>query len=116
MDYKTKAFFTGLIGDILLQLIVKYRGNFAGLKKYFEHHGVIASFFIASGMLYLFAFLYEYFNLPLNNYSLFLYGGLLDIIFRQFGLMKSLDSYYSSMSPLNSFIWGSIPMIIPNLF
>ncbi len=49
MNYNQKAFIIGMIGDFLLQLIVKYhpKGDFAGLKSYFKIHGRFESLLIA---------------------------------------------------------------------
>ena len=48
MNYNQKAFIIGMIGDFLLQQIVKYhpKGDFAGLKSYFKIHGSFESLLI----------------------------------------------------------------------
>lgn len=114
--FSIKSFFIGVAGDIALQTIVKQRGNFAGLKDYFEQHGQIESYMIAGGLMFLVAFLYEMTNLPLKNSYLFIYGGIWDILFRYLRLMPSLDGYYEALNPIQSFIWGGLPLILPNLF
>ena len=115
MNTLTLYFFTGFFGDMALQLINKFRGNIAGLDKYFKLHGSIESLFIAGGMLWLFAFIYDKSKLPFTYQYLFMYGGLLDILFRQLMIFPSLDTYYAALTPEISFIWGGIPMIAPLL-
>jgi hypothetical protein len=44
-----------------------------------------------------------------------LYGGLFDVAFRQFRLMPSLDDYYKALHPVESFVWGGIPLVIANM-
>lgn len=114
--FRDKCFGVGFMGDFLLQLIVDYRGDLAGLKKYFEQHGKLESMFIAGGMMYCFGYIFELSEFEKNYQNLFFYGGLLDIIFRQYGLFESLnDSYYKELNSFQSFIWGGIPMILPKL-
>ena len=113
--FTDKAFWIGVIGDFALQTIVRYRGNFAGLKDYFKQHNMFESLMIAGGLMCLLAKLYVMTGLPLNNYYLFIYGGLWDLAFRYLRLMPSLDGYYEALNHVQSFIWGGIPMLIPNL-
>ena len=113
--FSIKSFFVGVVGDMALQIIVKKKGNFAGLKDYFEQHGQIESYMIAGGLMFFLAFLYELSGLPLTNEFLFIYGGIWDILFRQLRLMPSLDGYYEALTPVMSFIWGGLPMLLPNL-
>ena len=113
--FSIKSFFVGVVGDIILQIIVKEKGNFAGLKDYFKQHGQMESYMIAGGMMFALSFLYELTGLPLNNVYLFIYGGIWDLLFRYLRLMPSLDGYYKSLNHIQSFIWGGIPMILPNL-
>ena len=113
MDITTKAFFIGIIGDATLQLIVKIKGNFAGLKGYFEQHGIFESMCIAGGIMFIATYLYKQMKLPLTIPYLFIYGGILDILWRQLNLMPSLEhTYYDALNPIQSFIWGSIPMLL----
>lgn len=116
LSYSIKAFFVGIVGDFCLQLIVKQRGNFAGLRDYFKQHGIVESLMIAGGLMFILAYIYEMTGLPLNNGMIFIYGGLWDIAFRQLRIMPSLDGYYRALNPIQSFVWGGIPMLIPNLF
>ena len=121
MDFKLLCFLVGFFGDAFLQIIVLIRGNIANLKVYFQRHGRLESMFIAGGMMFLFGWVYTQlqalFSVSLNNnYYLFLYGGLLDIIWRKFALFPSLTyTYYKANNPIQSFIWGGIPMMLPNL-
>jgi hypothetical protein len=113
---ENKAFFVGFCGDFGLQLISKYKGDIVGLKNYFKQHGSLESMFIAGGMMYLFALIYVWMGFPKKNIYLFIYGGILDIIFRNFGLSTSLNNtYYKNISPINSFIWGGLPFVMINL-
>jgi hypothetical protein len=116
-NFPTMSFFIGFFGDLLLQIIVKIRGNIANLKIYFEQHNGLESMFIAGGMMFLFAYLYDLFLLQKSFICVFLYGGILDIIWRQFQLFPSLTyTYYTANNQLESFIWGGIPMILPLFF
>ena len=113
MDLRTKAFFIGLIGDLTLQSIVKLKGNFAGLKDYFMLHGIFESACIAGGIMFIATYVYQRLKLPLTIPYLFIYGGILDILWRQLNLMPSLEhTYYAALNPIMSFIWGSIPMMM----
>ena len=113
MDLRTKAFFIGMIGDFTLQQIVKYKGNFAGLRDYFKQHGVFESLCIAGGIMFISTYIYQQLKLPLTIPYLFIYGGILDVLWRQLNLMPSLEhTYYAALNPIQSFIWGSIPMMM----
>ena len=113
MSLTTKAFFIGMLGDFILQNIVKFKGNFAGLRDYFLQHGMFESLCIAGGIMFLSTYIYEQTGLPLTVPYLFIYGGILDILFRQLNLMPSLEhTYYAALNPIQSFVWGSIPMIM----
>ena len=105
------AFFVGLVGDILLQLITHLRGNFAGLKHYFYTHGKLESLFIASGIMFLFMYIYLSVGLPYSIIYLFIYGALLDLLFRYGNLFPSLEEYYKVMSVRNSALWGGLPFL-----
>jgi hypothetical protein len=113
MNFTEKAFITGFVGDLGLQIIANKRGDIAGLKEYFEQHGGLESSFIASSMMYGFANLYERLGFDKNNINLFVYGASLDIMFRQFKIMKSLNNtYYKNTTPIQSAVWGGIPFLI----
>ena len=114
VSFKSKAFVVGVVGDILLQILTK-ESDIAGLRKYFDIHGSIESVTIAGGMMYAFGSMYELSGLPLNNMNLALYGGSLDMVFRHLRVFPSLDSYYDALDPVESVIWGVIPMVMPNL-
>ena len=115
MNYNKKAFIIGMIGDFLLQQIVKYhpKGDFAGLKSYFKIHGQFESLFIAGGMMYFFGMLFDLLKQPKTFFNLAIYSSILDILFRQFRLFPSLDGYYKALTPLQSIIWAIIPMSLP---
>lgn len=113
MNLATAGFFTGMIGDILLQLITYYRGNFAGLRDYFALHGVLESIFIAAGILFTAGWLYDYVGLPKTYLYIFIYGCLLDIIYRNLHLMPSLDpTYHAALPPWLSMVWGGISLVL----
>lgn len=113
MNLTTKAFFIGIVGDMILQTIVKLRGNFAGLKGYFEQHGIFESLCIAGGIMFIVTYIYQQTGLPLTIPYLFIYGGLLDILFRYLNLMPSLEhTYYAALNPIQSFFWGGAPMLL----
>ena len=114
MNFADYCFIVGFISDALLQLICKIRGNIAKLKLYFLLHGPLESMYIAGGMMYSFGMIYTYFISKPNFIYLFIYGGMLDIIWRQFGLFPSLNyTYYTANNQIESFIWGGIPMVLP---
>jgi hypothetical protein len=111
-----KSFLVGFIGDAILQLIVYLRGDLAGLKGYFQQHGMFESLCIAGGIMFLATLLFLLLRIPFTLFNLFLWGGFLDILWRQFNLMDSLkDTYYASLSWWMTFIWGGIPMIMVGL-
>jgi len=113
MDLRTKAFFIGMIGDFILQQIVNYKGNFAGLKDYFKQHGVFESLCIAGGIMFISTYIYQQLKLPLKPLPLFIYGGILDVLWRQLNLMPSLEhTYYAALNPIQSFFWGGAPMLL----
>ena len=118
MDLKTKSFIVAALGDVGLQIVTKQKGDLVGLKDYYEIHGEIESVLIAGGLMYGLALLYEQLPFPITNFNLFIYGGIWDIIFRQSKISKTLNNtYYQNIgTPLISFIWGGLPMVLPNLF
>ena len=116
MNFTEKAFLVGFYGDLGLQIISKYRGNIVGLKNYFNQHGSLESMFIAGGMMYLFMLIYVWIGFEKNIIYLFIYGGILDILFRNLELFSSLNNtYYKNISPINSFIWGGLPFVMTYL-
>lgn len=117
MNFPTKCFVVGVVGDACLQLIVKMRGDFAGLRGYFEQHGPLESLCIAGGLMFALGWLYMIMaGEPSNLLYLFIFGGLWDVAFRQLNLMPSLQhTYYKALTPVQSFVWGGIPMVLPAL-
>ena len=117
MNIVTKSFFIGFIGDLILQLIVKLKGNFGGLKNYFELHGTFESAMIGAGIMFILTYIYTKLKLPLKFIPLFIFGGIADIIWRQFNLMKSLENtYYKRLNPLQTFFWGGFSNILLLIF
>lgn len=116
MNILDKSFWIGFFGDLLLQIITIFRGDFAGLKNYFEIHGIFESLLIASGIMYVSTWLFLKTGLKMTFFNLFIFGGLLDVLWRVLNLMPSLKTYYMSLNPLVSFIWGGIPMMLLKIF
>ena len=114
-DIITIACLVGMLGDSLLQILVKEEVGDWGLKKYFEKHGSAESICIAGGMMTLFYIIYLELKIPLKYEYLALYGIVLDFLFRKSGIFPSLDDYYNSLNYLQSAIWGAIPMMLPLL-
>jgi hypothetical protein len=113
MNLAIAGFLTGMIGDILLQLITYFRGNFAGLRDYFALHGILESIFIAGGILFTAGWVYEYLQLPMTYIHIFIYGCLVDIIYRNLHLMPSLDpTYHAALPPWLSMLWGGISLVL----
>lgn len=114
ISFRDKAFLVGVVGDIFLQLYIRLFRDLAGLKPYFQRHYPFESVCIAAATMYIVAYLYELTGLPLTIPYLFIFGGIADIVWRQFKLMPSLDqTYYKALTPIESFIWGGIPMVLP---
>lgn len=117
MNILLKSFYIGVIGDFLLQIITYYKGNFAGLRDYFKQHGIFESLMIAGGIMFISTHLFILLKIPFNYFYLFIYGGILDIIWWYFNLMPSLkNTYYKALNPVLSFVWGGIPMMLIILF
>lgn len=115
MQVEDYAFIVGVVGDAILQILVQTPyGEKWGLNKYFQLHGPIASLLIAGGMMYLFVGVFRLSFGSTPSYALtFLYGMMLDVIFRITRIMPSLDGYYEALTPIMSMIWGGIPAVIP---
>ena len=113
------AFFTGFIGDIILQILIHYgMGGSSGwgLKSYFQQHGKAESPFIAAGMMTLFYIIYfVILKIPLHFEYLIIYGIVLDLIFRYTMVFPSLKDYYYNLNIFESGLWGAIPMVLPAL-
>lgn len=111
----------GSVGDAKLQLLVNMEllrsflpGGDAGLKKYFAQHGSLESIFIAGGMIATFSAAYALIDPSMNLIGLAVYGAGLDVLFRctHKNIFPSLDDYYKKMNPINSAVWGAIPMML----
>lgn len=116
IDLVTVAFLTGFVGDAITQFLTNI-GFDMGLEKYFKQHGRVESLFTAAAIVALAYILYIYvLKLPLTYTNLFVYGFILDLIFRYTHFFPSLNEYYDSVSILKtSIIGGSIPAILPLL-
>jgi hypothetical protein len=113
------ACLTGIIGDSMLQLgSAKGLGGQTGwgLNDYFKKHGRAESIFIAGGMMVIFYLIFIAINLPINFFLLAIYGVLLDLLFREAMIFKSLDGYYAYFNYFWSAVWGAIPLMMPLLF
>lgn len=117
MDFTYKSALIGLTGDFLLQIITKnQKTDKWGLKHYFEIHGPIESLCIATGLMWVAAAFYQNVGFDVNSYiTLFIYGGIIDVLFRTLNIMPSLIGYYTTNNPILTFIWGGIPMILIRL-
>jgi len=111
MNLRTKAFFLGFIGDMILKTIVNLGGNFGGLKVYFEQHDILETVFISAGSMFLATLIYEQTGLPLTIPYVFIYGGLLNIIFKKI-IMLTLENTYKELNLIQSFLWGGLPMLM----
>ena len=112
MLYVYASLVAGFVGDWLLQRLEPER---YGLAEYFLQHGPMESLFVAAGMMGVFSLIFvALFGEPAINQLLllFLYGGVLDLIFRYGRLFSSLDGYYQALSPPISFLWGGLPFLI----
>jgi hypothetical protein len=117
MNILTKSFFIGLIGDLILQIMVKLRGNFGGLRDYFKLHGIFESMMIGAGIMFVLIFIYTELKLPMKFVPMFIFGGVADIIWRQFNLMPTLkDTYYKRLNPFQTFFWGGFSNVLPLYF
>lgn len=115
MKVRDIAFIIGVFGDAALQLLDNTPfGRQWGLTTYFERHGPIAALFVAGSMMYLFTGMFTLAFGQNPSYAIvFLYGMLLDVLFRVTRVMPSLDNYYYALPPLTSMIWGGIPAVAP---
>lgn len=117
MIYKavTSGLLVGSIGDIGLQTITKIQHEDKyGLRAYFMQHGSLESIFIAGGMIATFSAAYALIDPSMNLIGLAVYGAGLDVLFRctHKNIFPSLDDYYKKMNPINSAVWGAIPMML----
>jgi len=113
MNFKEIAFLVGIFGDLILQIWVKIQGNVVGLKSYFIQHGKIESLLLAGGLMVFVISIFELTNLKINYFNLWMYGGFIDLLMREFRLLPSLDEYYSVLDYFQSWVLGGLPMILP---
>jgi len=109
MNFTEAGIVTGIVGDFLLQTF--FKGKY-GLRPYFDQHGSMESLFIAGGMMGYFCFIAQYFGWTSSWTQLMVYGGALDIFFRESMIMESLRSYYDENGRIFTIIWGGLPFII----
>ena len=107
------TFFTGFIGDLLLQIATSKGLIDDFLKSYFKQHGVFESACIGGGMMTLFYILFIYSGLEFNYKNLIIYGIILDLLFRELNIFPSLKEYYIYLNYFWSAVWGAIPIILP---
>ena len=112
------AFVFGITADIALNVVTKQDWTpDVGLKDYFVKHGALESVFIAGGLLFgsMFTGL-TFWGGDVNRVGtvpfLFAYGALLDVAFRRFRLMPTLDSMYNKLHPLTSILWAGGPLVL----
>ena len=115
IDLVSLSFLVGFVGDAVLQFAVNKLGFDMGLKVYFKQHGKAESLFIAGGIVALSYIIYLLvLNLPLTYLNLFIYGFIIDLIFRYTHIFPSLDeSYYKYPVLQTAIIGGSIPAMLP---
>lgn len=115
MTYRDVAFGIGVAGDAALQLLSQTPfGEDWGLTQYFKIHGPVGAMFIAGSMMYMFTWFISAVSGPTPDYFIvFMYGVLLDVLFRVTRIMPTLDGYYTALSPLTTMIWGGIPAVLP---
>ena len=111
----------GIVGDSLLQLgVANGLGGPTGwgLKDYFKQHGRAESIFIAGGMMVIFFLILictPWPTRPITFIVLAIYGVLLDLLFREAMIFKSLRGYYEYFNYFWSAVWGAIPLMMPLL-
>jgi hypothetical protein len=71
------------------------------------------SLFIAGGLVVGAQELFELLPIEDNDLNIFIYGGVLDLLFRYGRIFPSLDGYYEALPVWLSFIYGGIPFLIP---
>jgi hypothetical protein len=115
IDIVSLAFLTGFVGDAVLQIAVNKLGFDMGLRDYFVQHGRVEALFIGGAIVVLPYIIYIYLlNLPLTYTNLFMYGIVVDFIFRYTRFFPSLNEYYDKLSiPETTLIGGAIPAILP---
>lgn len=111
----TIAFMVGLVGDMLLQIYTNNFGDGMGLKNYFEQHGKVESLLIGAAIVCFAYILYMVvLQLPLSYTNLFIYGILVDFVFRFTRFFPSLNEYYDKLNIFQTaVIGGSGPAILP---
>ena len=117
MSILIKSFFIGFFGDLILQIIVKIRGNYGGLNDYFQIHGPLESMMIGAGIMFILTYIYQLLKLPFKPIPLFLFGAIADVIWRQLNLMPTLkNTYYKILTPIESAFWGGFANLLLILF
>jgi hypothetical protein len=116
-DATSSAFVVGLVGDILLNFSTQNLGYDFGLKKYFKHHGALEAMFIAAGLMWASMWLgLKLWPLDINHPDtvlfLFLFGSVVDVLFREYRLMPTLDGMYKSLHPFLSMIYAGGPLVL----
>jgi len=114
LTYPEAAFCVGFSGDLALQVLVRLNLLDSGLAGYFVRHGPFESACIAAGLMYIAAWVYVHQagDEPREIGRPFVFGCVLDILFRLFRLMPTLDGYYAALTPFVSMVWGGIPMVM----
>ena len=109
---KENAFIVGVVGDIALQAIVESRGDLVGLKPYFEKHGRAESVTIAGGVMYGTTYLFQQTGFAETDFNLFVFGGVIDLMFRYGNIYPTLKPYYKALSVPESIFWAGFPLIV----
>lgn len=110
MNFIEGSLVVGFLGDLFLQWFQPER---YGLQGYFQRHGQLQSMFLASGMMGMFSLLYLWMGLPLSLSGVFMYGMMLDMIYRYVPfLSETLGDYYSTNGMFWTMLWGGIPFVL----
>jgi hypothetical protein len=110
------AFVFGFGFDLLLNILVRTHGFWdVGLLEYFNIHNTLEAMCIAGGLMLIcmWAILTLWGGDPNRDGTtefIFVAGMMIDVIFRLFHIMPSLDEMYTKLSPITSMLWAGGPL------
>ncbi len=119
MDYRSRSFLLGFLGDGALQLVV---ANYPpakdwGLSDYFARHGKLESMLIAGGLTYGVAAAYVYAmgepDLRRDWWKLFATGALGDLAIDKLDLLPTIRPFYDRFSVPFTMGLGGLIMLVP---
>jgi hypothetical protein len=115
-DASMSAFTVGFFADLALNYLTTTQDWKVGLKGYFKKHGVMESAFIAAAIMY--ASMWVGFTLhgvvtPQMDQGVFIFvfGLIIDNLFRFGNLMPSLECMYNALSIPTSMFWAGGPLL-----